>query len=495
VVCDADPAALARVQEAYPGIATYPDYADVLASAQIRAVVLATPAAQHAAGARAALEAGKHVLVEKPLALHAAEAEELKRLAAERGLVLMVGHLLEYHPAFVTLKELVAAGELGQVIYASSHRLGFGKIRQEENALWSLAPHDFSMIVRLLGEMPESVQASGKAAVTPGITDAAVATLSFPGGARAHVFVSWLHPFKERRLVVTGTKGMAVFDDMAKDGKLTFYASRVEWVSGRPVAAECEPQLVPHGSEEPLRTECDHFLTCIRTGAQPLTDGDNGLRITRILEGCQQSMDRDGERVPLAPAAAKTYFAHATAVVDDECEIGDGTKIWHFTHVLARSRIGRNCVIGQNVSVGPEVSIGNNVKIQNNVSIYKGVTLEDDVFAGPSCVFTNVFNPRSHVRRMHELRPTLVKRGATIGANATIVCGNTIGRYAMIGAGAVITSRVPDYALVYGNPGRVRGWVCNCGEKLDFGAAELATCERCKRRYEKHGDSVQEKET
>jgi len=160
-------------------------------------------------------------------------------------------------------------------------------------------------------------------------------------------------------------------------------------------------------------------------------------------------------------------FVHETALVDDGATIGTGSKIWHFVHVLPGSRIGKNCVLGQNVMAGPDVMIGNGCKIQNNVAIYKGVTLEDDVFCGPSCVFTNVLTPRAFVERKDEFAPTLVRRGATIGANATIVCGVTIGRYAMIGAGAVVTKNVPDHALVVGNPAHFIGWVSHTGERLN----------------------------
>jgi UDP-2-acetamido-3-amino-2,3-dideoxy-glucuronate N-acetyltransferase len=178
-------------------------------------------------------------------------------------------------------------------------------------------------------------------------------------------------------------------------------------------------------------------------------------------------------------------FVHESSYVDEGCEIGNGTKVWHFSHVMTGARIGERCNIGQNVVISPGVVIGNNVKIQNNVSIYTGVILEDDVFCGPSMVFTNVVNPRSHVSRKDEYRPTLVKQGASLGANSTIVCGHTVGAFAFIGAGAVVTKDVPDYALVVGNPGRIAGWMCQCGVKLAGAAAPPATaaCASCRTRY------------
>lgn len=189
-----------------------------------------------------------------------------------------------------------------------------------------------------------------------------------------------------------------------------------------------------------------------------------------------------------------SFFVHESSFVDQPCEIGAGTKIWHFSHIMANSVIGEKCNIGQNVVVSPRCRIGNNVKIQNNVSIYTGVILEDDVFCGPSMVFTNVINPRSHIERKDEYKQTLVKRGASIGANATIVCGVTLGAYCFIGAGAVVTRDVPDYAVVYGNPARLKGWVCYCGVALslapDGASGEKAACECGKRTYQRTGSRV-----
>jgi UDP-2-acetamido-3-amino-2,3-dideoxy-glucuronate N-acetyltransferase len=190
--------------------------------------------------------------------------------------------------------------------------------------------------------------------------------------------------------------------------------------------------------------------------------------------------------------ASPGYFVHPSSYVDEGSEIGEGTKIWHFCHVMAGSRVGRACTIGQNVVIAPEVVVGNNVRIQNNVSLYTGVVLEDDVFCGPSMVFTNVVNPRSHVSRKHEFQRTLVRRGATLGANSTIVCGRTIGRYAFVGAGAVVTRDVPDYALVTGTPGRITGWVCQCGVRLARGAMPPAavSCGACGAEYRVSADGA-----
>jgi len=187
----------------------------------------------------------------------------------------------------------------------------------------------------------------------------------------------------------------------------------------------------------------------------------------------------------------KTYFVHPTAIIEEPVEIGEKTQVWHFGHVMSGAKIGENCILGQNVFIGRGVILGNNVKVQNNVSVYDTVVLEDGVFCGPSMVFTNVINPRSFISRKSEFRKTLVKRGATIGANATVVCGHTIGQYALVGAGAVVTKDVPDYALTYGNPARVKGWVCQCAEPITFRSGK-AICAACGKRYGKNRKGVRE---
>ena len=188
----------------------------------------------------------------------------------------------------------------------------------------------------------------------------------------------------------------------------------------------------------------------------------------------------------------KNYFVHESSYADEGSSIGEGSKIWHFSHISKGAKIGKNCILGQNVFIGGGVVIGNGVKIQNNVSIYDKIVLEDYVFCGPSCVFTNVFNPRSEYPRDRgkEFLKTVVKRGASIGANSTIICGHTIGSYAFVGAGSVVTKDIPDYALAYGNPARICGWICECGEKIKFDKSNT-TCERCKKDYIKSGNKIE----
>lgn len=489
-VCDTDLSTLTRMKDSYPGIRLFSSFTEVLSDDEVDAVVIAAPAELHYRLAKEALMAGKDVFCEKPLSLQTEEARELVELARERKGILMVGHLLEYHSAILRLKELIDSGELGKVNYIYSSRLNLGKIRREENILWSFAPHDISVILLLLGEMPVTVSAHGGNYLHHEIADITVTNLSFKSGVKSHIFVSWLHPYKEQKLIIVGEKKMAVFDDVAKEDKLLLYSHRIDWVDRIPVPHKENVQRVDFKMGEPLKEECQHFLDCLRTREQPRTDGRKGLCVLEVLSAAQTSLEKNGEPISLKEIQSKPYYAHPTATIDKGCEIGTGTKIWHYCHILKGAKIGGNCNIGQNVVISPGTSLGNNVKVQNNVSIYTGVTLEDDVFCGPSMVFTNVTTPRSHVSRKNEYRRTLVKKGATIGANATIVCGITINEYAFIGAGAVVTKDVPANALVVGNPAKIAGWMCWCGEKLEFDG-NRAVCDRCEREYMKEDGKIE----
>ena len=469
MIVDPDPSVADAMVAKHGGRAA--EFGAALASEEVDGIVIAAPASAHFTLAKQALEASKHVYVEKPLALEVEQAKELCALADECDRRLMVGHLLQYHPVFLELKALIAAGQLGRIQYIYSNRLNFGLIRREEDILWSFAPHDISMILSLVGSEPETVEAVGACYLHPSIHDVTTTHLSFPGGERAHVFVSWLHPFKEQKLVVIGDAGMAVFDDgQPWEGKLIVYPHKTEWLGGVPKAVKADGEPIKVEAAEPLRLECEHFLDCIRHGTRPRTDGYEGLRVLSVLARSSAALKRDtgnaADQVQTPTSRFSGVQIHESAYVDDNVAIGAGTKIWHFSHVLGQTKIGRNVTIGQNVVIGPSVTVGNNCKIQNNVSLYRGVTLEDGVFCGPSCVFTNVNNPRAEIERKSEFRPTLVRRGTTIGANATVVCGSILGQYSFIAAGAVVTKDVPDFGLMAGVPARRIGWMSHTGERL-----------------------------
>ncbi|MDR0356667.1 MAG: Gfo/Idh/MocA family oxidoreductase [Deltaproteobacteria bacterium] len=563
IVCDSNPAVRAEISASYPGVIAVDSLDKALEDPEISAAIIASPAPAHADLAIQALEAGRDVLVEKPLALSLADGLAIVEAAERNKRILMVDHLLNRHPAFVELKRLVNQGHLGQIRRIWSRRLNFGKIRKDENVLWSFAPHDVAMILSLTGRSPSRVHCSGAGFVTPNVHDFVEGFLDF-GPASAHLSVSWLNPFKEQRLAVIGSERTALFDDVAPWGdKLTVYDGRIDVTAGGPVAVKDDkPEKIALTSRQPLLEQCQAFLNCVKTRQAPAdSDGREALEVMRTLLALDESL-RTGEFQPLLPlesftpktasrpestvseptmdrnfmidlaagpkkaswpsalageavsekneaeqkdaqkkaaqkkadsgassaetetivsAKPQTFFVHPTAVIDSDVQIGEGTKIWHFAHVLSGSVVGSDVNVGQNVVIGPRVKIGRGCKIQNNVSVYEGVTLEEDVFCGPSMVFTNVHNPRAFISRMSELRPTLLKRGATVGANATIVCGNILGRYCFIAAGAVVAGHVPDYALMMGVPARQRGWICKCGRQL---AEPGLKCLVCGQEYE-----------
>jgi len=295
--CDVDPKARQRVAKAYPGCKTTASFADVLRDDAVDAVAIASPAKLHHEHAKAALLSGKHVFVEKPMSLASSDAEELIELSEVRGRTLMVGHLLLYHPAIARLKELIRAGELGEVYYLYSQRTNLGRVRSDESALWSFAPHDLSVAMYLLDEEPLSISADGQAYLQPGIEDVVFLTLHFPGGKMAHVQVSWLDPHKVRRLTVVGSEKMVVFDDVEPMEKLKIYDKGVRLPSydsyGDSITVRFGDIYSPRiDIREPLGIECEHFLDCVEKGERPLTDGRDGLRVVRALERAEQAMGR-----------------------------------------------------------------------------------------------------------------------------------------------------------------------------------------------------------
>lgn len=482
-IVDSHYESLDAARKLYPSVPCLSDINEVLADPDIDAVMIATPAITHASLGLAALQADKDVFLEKPLALNIQEGAALVEEAESRGRILMVGHLLEYHPAVREIERQVKNGDLGGLRYIYSNRLNWGRLRREENILWSFAPHDISVVLRLVGSLPKRIQATGGAWIAPDVHDLTVTVLEFSGGVRAHIYVSWLHPHKEQRLVVTGERSVMVFEDSAVEPtrKLRSYAHSVEWLDNAPVAQKAPEESVAFDSVEPLRLECEAFVEAIQTRTPPRTDGRSALRVLQVLEAAQRSLGLGGEWVEIESPTPPIpdVFVHPTAMVDSEVQIGTGSRIWHNSHICSGATIGNNCTFGQNTYVGPGVPIGNRVRIQNNVSVYAGVELADDVFVGPSAVFTNVKNPRSFVNRKDEFGTTIVEKGATIGANATIVCGTTIGSYAFVAAGAVVTRDVRPHQLVAGNPAKPKGWACTCGEILRGETGSKLECNRC----------------
>ena len=298
-ICDFNLPRLEQLAKEYPDAAADPSYQTILDDASIQAVVVATPAETHYKLAKQALLAGKDVFVEKPMTLHADETMELTELAEGHHRILMVGHLLEYHPAVTRLQELIEEGSLGRIEYIYSNRLNLGKVRREENALWSFAPHDISVILLLLKELPMQVTATGGTYLQPNIADVTVSTMLFSRGTRAHLFVSWLHPYKEQKLVVVGERRMVVFDDVRKTDKLQVYDKRIDLVNGQFVAERPTPQTIELPSEEPLGLECQHFLSCIESRRTPKTDGHDAWRVLKVMEASQRSLSMNGEPVQL----------------------------------------------------------------------------------------------------------------------------------------------------------------------------------------------------
>lgn len=307
-ICDSQPDRLEKLGSKYPGVKTESSLDAIANDPDIDGVVIATPAETHFALAQRLLEAGKDVFVEKPLVLHCEEAEKLMDLAERRKRILMGGHLLEYHPAVTRLQELVEAGELGRLEYIYSNRLNLGKVRREENALWSFAPHDISVILLLTKQLPIQVAATGGAYLQPNIADVTVSTMLFERGVRAHLFVSWLHPYKEQKLVVVGERRMAVFDDVLKTGKLQIYEKKIDLVNGQFVVEKPSGQEVELPPGEPLALECQHFLDCIRTRRQPKTDGADSWRVLKVLEASQRSLSMNGEPVQSEPSRSLATF-------------------------------------------------------------------------------------------------------------------------------------------------------------------------------------------
>ncbi len=462
-----------ELKSLFPGVRLFHSVSEVPLD-EFDGFTVATPAETHFEVGSYLLKNGKHVLIEKPIALNTKEAGALKKLADENNVNLMVGHVLLFHPAIIKIKELIDSGKIGKLEYIYSNRLNLGTVRTEENILWSFAPHDISIFEYFIGSNPVEVVSRGGAFLTPGIHDTTMTSLTYPNNVVGHIFVSWLHPFKEHRMVMIGSKGMISFEDSSAEKDILFYEKGIDWVQGEPIKRDGPTEVIPYDKGFPLTNEIQYFIDHLDGSKLEIADGQNAFDVLEVLEKATVSLQ--GEQAEADSVAE--YFLHETSEVDAGVSVGKGTKIWHYSHVQSGSTLGENVSVGQNVNIGNNVKIGNSVKIQNNVSVYEGVELEDYVFCGPSMVFTNIQRPRSEFpqRGTEFYAKTLVKKSASIGANATIVCGSTIGEYAFIGAGAVVTKDVPAYALVVGNPGKIIGWVDKKGYRIEFDAKGLSKC-------------------
>lgn len=596
-------------------------------------VAVCTPPSTHYECAKIALAANRDVWVEKPLCSKLEDAIALVNNGRSSNRVIFVDHLLQYYATHRKLLNLVKSGFVGEVTRVRAIRLNFGTVRTSENALWSLSPHDVSLILAVCGnKLPEIVKAEGQSVISSEIEDYVDVHLTFSTGTRAHLSSSWFHYEKERRLVVYGRDGCLVVNESDVPGKPKlqgFKWSAKRHADGSNVAIEkseedmddvlddVEEGEVPD-TESPVCAALKEFMRCCFSRNAPITDGCEGLRVLRVLsaaseslktglavkvsneeiaretskdesnfvvqklvskdESCKGEVNRDakvpksktskgeasrevevpegetskgevsrGAKVAKVESSRENascdlkaprvennksevsrdvklskgesskseghpgvevrlrlkeetykYFAHPTAVIDSGAVIGCGSNIWHFSHIMSGAVLGAKCNIGQNVYVGGQVVIGAHVKVQNNVSIYDGVIIENEVFLGPHCVFTNVKTPRSAINRRGEYVQTVVRKGATIGANATIVCGITLGEYSFVGAGAVVTKDVPAHALVYGNPATIQGWVSQNGTRLVVVAKMgngkmLMQCSETRKTYNFDGvDTVEE---
>ena len=479
-ICDINEAVIEKYKTMYTNVNTTKSWNDgVLNNQNITAVCIALPAELHYRFAKEALLANKDVYVEKPITLDINEAQELVELAKEKNKILMVGHLLHYHPAIMKVKEMIKEGKIGKVKNIVANRLSLGIFRKHENVLWSFAPHDISVILSLVDEMPESVICHGKDHINEGVHDVTNSILNFKD-AYVNINVNWLNPYKEQKMSIIGEKGMIIFDDVSKENKLTYFPEYIQYsadIHSNPTPIKNNGINVNVDfTKFPLLLECEHFVKCCKTRNQPITHGQEGVNVLKVLNGLQESLlnnkeviiDSKRENTNTNTNTNNKYFAHETSIVDEGANIGEGTKIWHYSHICKGAKIGKNCNIGQNVFIADGAVIGNNCKVQNNVSIYTGVEAEDYVFFGPSCVLTNDINPRGMYSKNGEYMSTRLETGVTLGANSTIVCGNTIGKHAMIGAGTVICKDVEPYSIMVGNPGKKIGTIDEKGNRKLF---------------------------
>ena len=491
-IVDSDRTTLNEIRVKYDNVSVYNNLLDSFGD-DYDGYIVATPAETHYLIAKILIENKKHLLVEKPLTLDLTEAEHLVLLAKKNKVNLMVGHLMLFHHAILKIKEYLNSGKIGKLRYLYSNRLNLGKVRAKEDIIWSFAPHDISIFGYLTEKLPIDVISSGGTFLQPNTPDTTIMLLKYPEGVCGHIFVSWLHPYKEQKMILVGSKGMLSLNIRDEISELKYYDKGIDIIRGEPVKWEGAVESIKYNDSKPLTDEIRYFIDHLDGSRIETANGESAVEVLKVLKLATDNLAWDklnSQRV------RNNFYIHSTSVIDNLNNIGKGTKIWHFSHIQKNVTIGENCSIGQNVHIGERVIIGDNVKIQNNVSVYEGVELENNVFCGPSMVFTNVLFPRSKypkINRENYLR-TLVKEGATLGANSTIICGTEIGKHSFVAAGAVVTKNVPDYAMMVGVPAKQSGWICECGNRLTVQDLNLE-CTKCNKKYmffEDKQDSITE---
>jgi UDP-2-acetamido-3-amino-2,3-dideoxy-glucuronate N-acetyltransferase len=458
-ICEINDDLICDLKKNYPHVKITKKWDDVLKDENVTAVCVSLPAEMHYKFSKQALLSNKDVYVEKPITLNVQEAEELIGLAQEHNKILMVGHLLHYHPCIEKIKDVVKNGDIGKVKNIISNRLNLGTFRTFENVLWSFAPHDISVVLALCeNKLPDEVVCNGKAFITKDVHDITNTVMKF-GDVYVNINVNWLNPYKEQKMSIIGDKGMLLFDDTLKDNKLLFFPNYLEWSNTIPaVPTPIKKVGIPLDYDKktsPLHQECKHFVKCCHDRSQPISNGEEGLRVLKVLNMSQESLMNNGQKI--TPNIKKLYFAHSSAFIDDGANIGAGTKIWHNTHVCKGADVGENCSLGQNCFVAGGSKLGDGTRVQNNVSVYAGVECGKNVFLGPSCVLTNDINPRVGYSKGGEYVKTIIKDNVSVGANATIRCGIVLGAYSFIGCGAVVVKNCDAYGVYVGNPAKKIG--------------------------------------
>ncbi len=504
-VCDANISNLSCHDENLNNLQTSTSFDDILMDPSITGIVIAHPFENHGDLARKALIAKKHVYLCRPLVVVDETKKELLSLAKMHNRILMVGKNLSKYPAYTFLKEIVSSGELGTLKSIYSSRLSTGAIGHDENILWSFSPQYISMIIGLAGQMPEFVAATGANYYHSNMADLTSSFMHFPSGLRAHSFVSWLHSEKEQKLVLVGDKKIAVFHHKQTPGqKLYIYPHQISWDTNIPVPQKTKADIVNIYPNELLHDDCQSFLNKITDQSTYAEISKEGEHVLEVLNASQLSANQDGKKIYLS-RDQHPIKGYATSPVFDPLLMEDRVgKIITFVDIkkslkpefMASYQFQDDI---QRASQENEVSFlpfqhltedGKGCRINNNISIYKDLILESELHNHSSQDFSTTHAEDSLTSARNDVQLTIIKKGATLGANCTIARGRTVGEYAYVGAGAVVLDDVPAHALVVGNPAKIKGWLCRCGNRLRFSRDDKSSCASCLFRYIVEEDDI-----